>query len=56
MRTHTRIIISGKKSKMTKRLYKNNKILFDFYNLEYSFVINKCFSEIGFSFSKNRKF
>ena len=55
MGTHARIIISGKKSLITNRLYHNNKQMFDFYQLTSNYVIGKCFSEIGFNFNKNRK-
>jgi hypothetical protein len=56
MGTHARLIISGKKSIITKRLYQNNKNLFDFYNLSSISVIGKCFTEIGFCFNKSQKF
>jgi hypothetical protein len=56
MGTHARIIISGKKSLITNRLYFNNKQMFDFYQLTSDSVIGKCFTEVGFSFNKSRKF
>lgn len=55
MGTHARTIISGKKSVITKRLYENNKMLFDFYNLSSTLTIGKCFTEVGFSFNKSQK-
>ena len=55
MGTYARLIISGKKSKITKKLYENNKMLFEFFNLTSTSVIGKCFTEVGFSFNKSQK-